>query len=142
ATAGRRPNWETSSPTTGWPSIRRSCSTWCACWRCSWSWSRPNRNFWRRFVKDRRLNSNGEVEEWERPRTIPDDFIYDPETDAYYAPGEPSPFDVDAWMRDVEKELEEIRRQPPVPPEAVKISDVFAVPAARRKPRSPKHASR
>jgi hypothetical protein len=41
-------------------------------------------------VKDRRYDSNGEViEEWERPRTIADDFYYDQETNCYYAPGEP-----------------------------------------------------
>lgn len=41
-------------------------------------------------MKDRRVNSNGEIEEWERPKTIPDDFIYDPELDGYLAPGEPA----------------------------------------------------
>ena len=30
-------------------------------------------------VIDRRVLPNGEVEEWERGPTIPDDFIYDPE---------------------------------------------------------------
>ena len=41
-------------------------------------------------MKDRRYDSNGEViEEWERPKTIADDFYYDQETNSYYAPGEP-----------------------------------------------------
>lgn len=39
-------------------------------------------------MKDRRVNSDGEIEEWERPRTIPDDFTYDPVRDAYLPPGE------------------------------------------------------
>lgn len=39
-------------------------------------------------MKDRRYDSNGElIEEWERPRTIPDDFIYFSEDDSYYPPG-------------------------------------------------------
>lgn len=54
-------------------------------------------------MKDRRLNSNGEVVEWERPSTIPDDFIYDPEMDAYYPSGEPSEFDHEEWRRKFEE---------------------------------------
>lgn len=41
-------------------------------------------------MKDRRYDSNGNViEEWERPGTIADDWYYDQEENAYYAPGEP-----------------------------------------------------
>jgi hypothetical protein len=40
-------------------------------------------------VKDRRVLPSGEIEEWEREKTIPDDFVYDPETDSYYAPFPP-----------------------------------------------------
>jgi len=55
-------------------------------------------------VKDRRVLPNGEIEEWERGRSTPDDFIYDPETNCYYAPGEPY-----YWKEHkTEKELQEI----------------------------------
>jgi hypothetical protein len=70
-------------------------------------WQRPPRTT--PPVIDRRVLPNGEVEEWERVSTIPDDFIYDPETDAYYAPGEPS-YD-DAEERS--KELQQIIRELP-----------------------------
>jgi hypothetical protein len=54
-------------------------------------------------VIDRRVLPNGEVEEWERTSTIPDDFIYDPETHSYYPPGEPVTWDIAAEMRDFEE---------------------------------------
>ena len=43
-----------------------------------------------------------------RPQSIPDDFVWDPEVRAWYAPGEPSQFDTDAWAAEFRKELEEI----------------------------------
>lgn len=55
-------------------------------------------------MKDRRLKPNGEVEEWERPATIPDDFIYDPEVDGYYPSGEGSKWDAAAWLREFNEE--------------------------------------
>jgi hypothetical protein len=58
-------------------------------------------------VIDRRVLPSGEVEEWERAATIPDDFIYDPEIDAYYPPGEPVTWDFEAQRR----EFEEARRR-------------------------------
>lgn len=42
-----------------------------------------------------------------RPKTIPDDFIWDAETQAWYAPGTPSKWDSEAFRRD----LEEVIRQ-------------------------------
>jgi hypothetical protein len=58
-------------------------------------------------IIDRRVLPSGEVEEWERNPTIPDDFIYDPEEHAYYPPGEPVTWDIEADMR----EFEEARRR-------------------------------
>jgi hypothetical protein len=75
-----------------------------------WSPERP------RFIKprtnapviDRRVLPNGEIEEWERPRTIPDDFIYDPEINAYYPPGEPSNWSVAEWEKEFEEEWKDV----------------------------------
>jgi hypothetical protein len=60
-------------------------------------------------VKDQHSTS-GDRKEPVRPSTIPDDFIWDPEIEAWYAPGEPSGFDVEAWMRDFNNLPEEVRR--------------------------------
>lgn len=69
-----------------------------------------------------------------RPKTIPDDFIWDPELQAWYAPGEPAPFDMEAWRRDFDKLREELRRQPPIPPEKLKVPPgTLDVPPAWRK---------
>ena len=43
------------------PSTRPNCSTYCTFWRCSWRWNDPNRNYWRRSVKDRHLISVDEL---------------------------------------------------------------------------------
>ena len=85
-------------------------------------------------MKDRRLNSNGEIEEWERPGTIPDDFIYDPETHSYYASGEPSMYNAQEAMRELLKTIEEIRREPPIPVEQLQVpAGTLDVPPAWRK---------
>jgi hypothetical protein len=83
-------------------------------------------------VKDRRLNSNGEIEEWERPRTIPDDFIYDPETNSYYAPGEPSTYDAEAEFREIKKFREECRGGV-ITVDELRAAGALDVPAAWRK---------
>jgi hypothetical protein len=85
-------------------------------------------------VIDRRVLSNGEIEEWERPRTIPDDFIYDPETHSYYAPGEVSTFDAEAFHQETMRIIEEVRREPPIPPEKLRVPPgTLDVPPAWRK---------
>jgi hypothetical protein len=71
----------------------------------TWRLTRPPRTT--PPIIDRRVLPSGEVEEWERNPTIPDDFIYDPETHAYYAPGEPVNWDIEAELR----EFEEARRR-------------------------------
>jgi hypothetical protein len=38
-----------------------------------------------------------------RPRTIPDDFIWDEETQGWYPPGEPSNYDPTEWRRRFEE---------------------------------------
>ena len=42
-----------------------------------------------------------------RPKTIPDDFIWDAESESWYPPGEPSTYDAAAWLR----EFQEARRR-------------------------------
>ena len=37
-----------------------------------------------------------------RPKTIPDDFIWDSEIQGWYAPGEPSTYDPTEWRREFE----------------------------------------
>jgi len=58
-------------------------------------------------VKDQPSNSDDDKKEPPRPRTIPDDFIWDEELQAWYPPGEPSTFDAEAWQR----EFDEMRRR-------------------------------
>ncbi len=88
-------------------------------------------------VIDRRVLPNGEVEEWERPATIPDDFIYDPEENAYYPPGEPSGWDMEAWLREFREELanrsEEERRKGLISVDRLRAAGALDVPAAWRK---------
>lgn len=85
-------------------------------------------------MKDRRLLSNGEIEEWDRPITIPDDFIYDPVSHSYYAPGEPSSFDVEAFSQSIREIVEERRRAPPIPREQLLVpAGTLHVPPSRRK---------
>src|SRR4051794_9147627 len=112
-------------------------------WRCSWKWNLNRQKSWRKSVKDEHLDSeaefgrwsrpprttppvidrrvlpNGEIREWERAATIPDDFIYDPELDAYYAPGEGTTFDKEAWQREFDRDMEERRRNPPKGPHLI-----------------------
>ena len=88
-------------------------------------------------MKDRRLNSNGEIEEWERPKTIPDDFIYDPEGDCYYPPGEPSGWDAEADLREFREELnnrsEEERRKGLISVDQLRAAGALDVPPSWRK---------
>jgi hypothetical protein len=86
-------------------------------------------------VKDRRLNSNGEVEEWERPRTIPDDFIYDPETNAYYAPGEPCTSNPQEELEKLQEVIEGIRWEGPhlISVDELRAAGALDVPPAWRK---------
>jgi hypothetical protein len=94
-------------------------------------------------VIDRRVLPNGEVEEWERGRSTPEDFIYDPETDAYYAPGNepgaPSTGYAERLREDEEraaKYLEELRSKPRLP--NIVIPDwVFAKSRERQKAKTP-----
>lgn len=86
-------------------------------------------------MKDRRLNANGEIEEWERSPTIPDDFIYDPELHAYHAPGEPSYFDVEAIRREIAQIREERLRRPPPPEGEPRPRFVIDLSPPPRKPR-------
>lgn len=84
-------------------------------------------------MKDRRLNSKGEIEEWERARTIPDDFIYDPETNSYYAPGEPCTVDFEERRRRTDKIIEEVRREYPIPRQRIKVPFKLVKSSSRRK---------
>lgn len=69
-----------------------------------------------------------------RPRTIPDDFIWDPEYQAWFPPGTPCDLGLEAWRRDFEQTLEEIRKLPPIPPEKLRVPPgTLDVPPAWRK---------
>jgi hypothetical protein len=46
-----------------------------------------------------------------RGRSIPDDFICDPETQAWYAPGEPSNWDQAAFSRRLQQTIREEREE-------------------------------
>lgn len=46
-----------------------------------------------------------------RGRSIPDDFIWDPETQAWYAPGEPCTWDNEAHSRRLEETIREVREE-------------------------------
>ena len=81
---------------------------------------------------DRRVLANGEIEEWERPATIPDDFIYDPEMNAYYPPGEPTTYDAEAELREIKKLREECRGGV-FSNDELRAAGVFNVPKSWRK---------
>ena len=68
-------------------------------------------------MKDQHSTSDNDEEEPVRfrvppkpsnnPPGIPPEFVYDPEYDAYFAPGEPSTFDAEAFLRNLNKQTEE-----------------------------------
>jgi hypothetical protein len=58
-------------------------------------------------VKDQPSTSGSSNEPNPRPKTIPDDFIWDAESESWYPPGEPSTYDAAAWLR----EFQEARRR-------------------------------
>ncbi len=69
-----------------------------------------------------------------RPGTIPADFLWDPEAQAWYPPGTPSDFDLEAFRRNLDKVLEELRKLPPPPPEKLRVPPgTLDVPPAWRK---------
>ena len=87
-------------------------------------------------MKDRRSTSKNKNEP-PRPKTIPDDFIWDPEIEAWYPPGEPSGWDAEAWMREFRDELnnrsEEERRKGLISVDQLRAAGALDVPAAWRK---------
>jgi hypothetical protein len=58
-------------------------------------------------VQDQPSTSGDDKKEPPRPGTIPDDFIWDDELQAWYSPGESCTWDAEAWRR----EFEEARRR-------------------------------
>ena|SRR5579872_4140027 len=69
-----------------------------------------------------------------RPRTIPADFIWDPETESWYAPGTPVNWDMEAEREETNRIIEEARRLPPIPPEKLRVPPgTLDVPPAWRK---------
>ena len=79
-------------------------------------------------------STSAKGEEPPRPRTVPFDFIWDPEAQAWYPPGTPSNFDLEAWRRNFEQTLEELRKLPPTPPEKLRVPPgTLDVPPAWRK---------
>jgi hypothetical protein len=84
-------------------------------------------------VKDQPSTSSDNNEP-QRPNTIPDDFIWDPENECWYPPGEPSTFDVAAYLR----RFEEARRRGEFAGGLISVDELRAAgalgaPAARRK---------
>ena len=69
-----------------------------------------------------------------RPRSIPDDFIWDPELEAWYQPGEATPFDIEALRRRIQQTIEENSKDPPIPPEKLRVPPgILDVPPSWRK---------
>lgn len=57
-------------------------------------------------MKDQPSPSENSTEPQPRPRSIPDDFIWDQETESWFPPGEPMPpLDHEAWLEKFEREL-------------------------------------
>lgn len=87
-------------------------------------------------MKDQRSTSKNKNEP-PRSKTIPDDFIWDPEIEAWYAPGEPSAWDAEKWMREFREELnnlsEEERRGGLISVDELRAAGALDVPAAWRK---------
>src|SRR5205823_5303648 len=84
-----------------------------------------------------RVLPNGQVEEWERTPTIPDDFIYDPVTHSYSAPGEPTEWNAEVYEENVRRYLEERAGAPPTPEEQQPVpAGTLGGTAKRRKSRS------
>jgi hypothetical protein len=54
-----------------------------------WRWSQTRHNSWRRSVQDQPSISDDRAEPQPRPKTIPDDFIWDVELQGWIAPGSP-----------------------------------------------------
>ncbi len=94
-------------------------------------WPRPPRTT--PPVIDRRVLPNGEVKEWERGPSIPDDFIYDPEADAYYPPGEPSMYDAAAASRELQEVLKQERRGGLISRDQLLAAKALITPDKRRK---------
>ncbi|HVA46702.1 MAG TPA: hypothetical protein VNH11_10095 [Pirellulales bacterium] len=61
-------------------------------------------------MQDQPSTSNYEPEP-PRLRSIPDDFIWDPETQAWYAPGEPSNWDQAASSRELQETIRRVREK-------------------------------
>ncbi len=87
-------------------------------------------------MKDRRSTSKNKNEP-PRPKTIPDDFIWDPEIEAWYPPGEPSGWDAEAWLREFREEpnnlSEEERRGGLITVDELRAAGALDVPSAWRK---------
>ena len=75
--------------------------------------SQSRQNSWRRSVQDEPSTSDDKSEP-PRPRSIPDDFIWDPELQAWYpelaGPGEV--WDAEAWQRNFEEVLRRAQDSP------------------------------
>ena len=83
-------------------------------------------------MKDQHSTSNGDKEPV-RPRSIPADFIWDPEFKAWFAPGEPSTYDAEAFRRNLEKILAEGGRGGLITVDELRAAGALDVPTAWRK---------
>jgi hypothetical protein len=103
-------------------------------------------------VQDQPLNSDHDEEEPLRfrvppqpsnnPPGIPPEFVYDPEYDAYFAPGEESTFDLEAFSRNLDKVIEEAGCGGLITADELRAAGALYSPGARRKSRSNKSNQR
>ena len=79
-----------------------------------------------------------------RGRSITADFIWDPELQAWYAPGEPSMWDAEAWLREFQEEMnnrsDEERRQGLISVDQLRAAGALDVPASWRKSLAPERS--
>ena len=72
-----------------------------------------------------------------RPSNLPEDFIWDPDIQAWYPSGEPSTYDAEAWLRDFREEMnnlsEEERRAGLITADELRAAGALDVPASWRK---------
>jgi len=69
------------------------------------------------------------------PPGIPPEFIYDPEYDAYFPPGERSNYDAEAFSRHLDKTIEEMKGGGLISVDDLRAAGVLKVPPKRRKSR-------
>ncbi len=78
-------------------------------------------------------STSGDHEEPVRPRSIPDDFIWDLKYQAWFAPGEPSTWDPEEWLREFNNREKEDHGKRLITVDEMRAAGALDVPAAWRK---------